>query len=121
LGVDLAVEVAGAFAAVVVAVAGSPLPVGSLRTKSKIISLDSSGSSGSHAPSALKSGASSGSPGDDQHMSGKEEELAVNDSDWSETRLPAAFFDNFFESRPAEPTQALVDAARRLRAVVQRS
>jgi len=54
-------------------------------------------------------------------MSGHEEELAVDDSGWSQTRLPAAFFDAMFESRPAEPTQALVDAARRLRAVVQRS
>jgi len=54
-------------------------------------------------------------------MSGNEEELAVDDSDWSDSRLPAAFFDALFESQPAEPTQALVDAARRLRVVVQRS
>lgn len=58
--------------------------------------------------------------GNDQHMSGNEEELAVDHSDGSETRLPAAFFYALMESRSAEPTQALVDAARRLRAVVQR-
>jgi hypothetical protein len=58
---------------------------------------------------------------EDQVMAGEQESRALDHSEGSETRLPASFFDNFFGSRPAEPTQALVDAARRLRDVAQRS
>ena len=45
----------------------------------------------------------------------------VDDPHWSETQLPAAFFEALPESPAAEPTLALVHAARRMRALVQRS
>jgi hypothetical protein len=54
-------------------------------------------------------------------MAGEDDSRALGYSEGSKTRLPASFFDNFFESQPAEPTQALVESARRLLAVVQRS
>jgi hypothetical protein len=59
--------------------------------------------------------------GEDQGTAGEEESRALGHSEGSVTQLPASFVDDFLESRSDEPTQALLESAGRLLAVVQRS